>query len=172
MAADIDGYRQGIGTRLSESSPAIEFIATFMRFEFALKHGGFLKGERGHRAEPGWDDLAGKLGTGFFADMQAAPQAHIFFSAPPKRLVVAEDRTPKVEPGPVDPPKNAQDLLKAVRQVRNNLFHGAKPDLGTRDMELIEASLFVLDCTMAACETTSECEQVPVKFEHAPVNGA
>lgn len=171
MAAGIDEYRQGIANALLQSPIAIEFIATFARFEFALKRGGFLEGKPRCSAGANWNAFAQQLGRGFFAEMQAAPETGLLFTKPPQRLVVADDET---KPEFISPEvvRNAQQLFEAVRLVRNNLFHGEKPGIGGRDRDLIRASMFVLDRAMAACASTPGCEGVPAAFTVAHVDGA
>lgn len=148
---------------------AVVFFAVFSRFEFALKRGGFLMGAPGNSAHADWNTLATTLGPAFFATLHATPEASIFFTAQPKRLVVVDqDNVTFEEPDDI---VNLQMLFEAVRLVRNNLFHGEKAYIGQRDKDLLAASLFVLDSTMAACETTPACARVPIAFAFAPIGG-
>lgn len=82
----MDDYRNGIGDEIPQL--ARTFFATFIRFEFALKRGGFAAGSVGKPATPNWDDFAAKLGPDFFTRIKGAPEADIFFSNPPKKLMV------------------------------------------------------------------------------------
>jgi hypothetical protein len=60
-------------------------------------------------------------------------------------------------------------LFEAVRLVRNNLFHGEKARLDDRDVDLLNASLFVLDLAMAWCAREVRCRRVPAAFVFAVV---
>lgn len=161
----MDGYRAHI--EYHHSLQAMQFFVVFSRYEFALKRGGFLKGSPGKRAEPDWDSFAEKLGSIFFDAMRAAPEADIFFSAQPKRLIVVDAKTVDfVKPANI---VNGKMLFEAIRLVRNNLFHGEKPCLRARDKKLLTASLFVLDSAMQSCPTTKGCELVPPTFDYAHI---
>lgn len=159
-------YRNGIEQNLAPI--ALEFFATFSRFEFALKRGTYAAGYEGKRASPDWIRFAGDLGDNFFTQMEAAHAARIFFEAPPKRLTI------KVGGGVefTDQAKlaNTQMLLEAVGLVRNNLFHGEKIWVGERDEALIRASLFVLDSAYAAASAREDMRQVCAAFRYAHIN--
>ncbi len=159
-------YRNGIEQNLAPI--ALEFFATFSRFEFALKRGTYAAGYEGKRASPDWIRFAGDLGDDFFTQMEAADAARIFFEAPPKRLTI------KVGGGVefTDQAKlaNTQMLLEAVGLVRNNLFHGEKIWVGERDEALIRASLFVLDSAYAAASAREDMRQVCAAFRYAHIN--
>lgn len=159
-------YRNGIEQNLAPI--ALEFFATFSRFEFALKRGTYAAGYEGKRASPDWIRFAGDLGDDFFTQMEAADAARIFFEAPPKRLTI------KVGGGVefTDQAKlaNTQMLLEAVGLVRNNLFHGEKIWVGERDEALIRASLFVLHSAYAAASAREDMRQVCAAFRYAHIN--
>lgn len=145
------------------------FFALFSRTEFALKRGGFLVGQVGGSAEPDWNNFAAALGTGLYNSLAAAPESNILFSQPPKRLVVQSANEVKfVKPDDI---KNLQMLFEAVRRVRNNLFHGEKVNLSPRDRDLMEASVYVLNTAMNACDAVPQCKKVPIAFMFAQVPG-
>lgn len=79
-------YRNSIEQNLAPI--ALEFFATFSRFEFALKRGTYAAGYESKRASPNWIRFAGDLGDDFFTHMEAADAARFFFEAPPKRLTI------------------------------------------------------------------------------------
>ena len=130
----------------------LRFVCFFSRFEFALKASGFLKGdERG--AEADWDMLSNSLtGTLISADGQSLQAAvNALLAKPPKKQVVREGRLAWTEPALGSGESNEAYVLRLVRQVRNNLFHGGKypypdgPLQGTeRNKELLRAGLEVL----------------------------
>jgi hypothetical protein len=159
-------YRNGIEQNLAPI--ALEFFATFSRFEFALKRGNYAAGDEGKKASPDWIGFASDLGDDFFKQMEAADPARIFFEAPPKRLTIKVGGG--VEFTDQDKLTNTQMLLAAVGLVRNNLFHGEKIWMGERDEALIRASLFVLDSAHAAANTREDMRQVCAAFRYAEIN--
>jgi len=159
-------YRIGIEQYLAPI--AIEFFATFSRFEFALKRGNYAAGDEGKKASPDWIRFAGDLGDDFFKQMEAANAAQIFFEAPPKRLTIKVGGG--VEFTDQDKLLNTQMLLAAVGLVRNNLFHGEKIYVDNRDEALIRASLFVLDSAYATANAREDMRQVCAAFRYAQIN--
>jgi hypothetical protein len=159
-------YRLGIDKTLKPI--AIEFFATFSRFEFALKRGRYVNGQVGGRASPDWIRFGTELGMDFFKEMKAAEPARIFFEAPPKRLTVREDRG--VEFTEQAAIVNTQMLLEAVGLVRNNLFHGEKAGIGQRDEDLLRASLFVLDSAFGTAQQRVGMCSFCNAFQYAAIN--
>ena len=118
---------------------ACEFFAVFSRFEFALKEGGYVKGEG--RASPDWQRFAREVVLE--ADGPVAVSLGYLIAYPP------QIQTPDLKwkslalQGKTDRAK----ALESIQRVRNNLFHGGKhPPLSApgRDAELVQASLTVL----------------------------
>lgn len=106
----------------------LEFLATFARFEFALKKAGYAQGDD-TKVLPDWDSFARDV-----AKLDAAVLAPVLHACrylqehPPKKQIlqngslqwVARQGTSGSAIG---------DVLLSVRTVRNNLFHGGKfPD--------------------------------------------
>lgn len=100
---------------------AVKFIATFLRFEFALKEEGL--GAKESKASVEWGRVAAKLGPEFYESVCKSGAAETIIRHPPKKQV-CRDHRPDWERQ--DPPKDTQQLLEAVRRVRNNLLHGGK----------------------------------------------
>jgi hypothetical protein len=128
------------------SEQGVKLFKVMMRLEFALKDIGY--GACGWRqaAEVNWDRYAKeKLGLAFWQKISAAPEVEVLIQAPPKRQIIDQD-------GHLDWEQSAavsciQDLVGAIRRVRNNLFHGGKsgdPD-ADRNTRLYAAALFVVD---------------------------
>lgn len=118
---------------------ACEFFAVFSRFEFALKEGGYVKGEG--RASPDWQRFTRDVVLE--ADGPVAVSLGYLIAYPP------QIQTPDLKwkalalQGKTDRAK----ALESIQRVRNNLFHGGKhPPMSTpgRDAELVQASLAVL----------------------------
>jgi hypothetical protein len=135
----------------------LDFFATFSRFECGLKRAGFVREGVHGSASPDWKAFANAIDEQLTAATDAA-----FTSA--KDFLLREP--PQLQK--YDPPKSvkwegnapranesaAQYLLRLVRDVRNNLFHGGKypesqggPISGEslRNAKLLQACLTVLD---------------------------
>ncbi len=123
------------------SQAGYDLFAVFARFEYAMKKGGF---RRVNRAEAAWRTFADTLPAGFFAQMQAAPEAAIYFAAPPDRLVTDGAHSVRWSGAPITP-TNAADLFDSINIARNNLFHGDKQHDRQRDTQLMAAALFILN---------------------------
>ena len=145
---------------------AIEFLAVFSRMEYALKVGGFAIG-RDKSVDANWDSFANAINAAFLANAEAnVVEARDFLlQSPPRRQVLLAGKVRFVDQ--VIDPKQAltQQLLRLVRTVRNNLFHGGKylPDGEQepgRNERLVRASL----CVLLACSVLND--DVRMNFEH------
>lgn len=103
---------------------AFKFFYWFSRFEFALKQNDYLKDKKaGQNAEPGW----GKFIERWHEEYSASDEAKRLIDASPKRQVVTADGSLGWKCVEIQVRDN--DLLKVIRVlkiVRNNLFHGGK----------------------------------------------
>lgn len=133
------------------------FFAFFSRFEYALKRAKFLKpgsSNQAYQAEPDWDKYADEL-RGQFAkvddgDFKAA-YAYLR-SNPPKKQVVKGNQINWNVSRQDKSESDEKYILRLVRTVRNNLFHGGKypspvgpvGDVG-RNNGLLESCIVVLD---------------------------
>ena len=127
------------------------FLGVFSRFEFALKRSIFLKGSE--QAEADWDRYADSLRGKFqLVDDTSFTKAVAFFlEAPPKKQVVSGGNLNWKDTSIGNGEHREKYVLRLVRIVRNNLFHGGKypipvgplEDAG-RNHELLKASLTVL----------------------------
>ena len=123
----------------------------FSRFEFALKRSGCLKPLE--YAEADWDGYANSLrDTCRFVEGAGFTEAVAFLlKSPPQRQVVSLCDIGWKDTEKGDGEHHEHYVLRLVRVVRNNLFHGGKfpvpvgplQDVG-RNGELIEACLVVL----------------------------
>lgn len=124
----------------------VRLFKVLMRFEFALKDAGYVTSGYRHAVEVQWDRYANeKLGSAFWNKIQVASSAMVLIQTPPKRQVIDQDGNLAWEKtGTVT---SIQELVGALRRVRNNLFHGGKsgdPD-AERSAKLYAASLFIID---------------------------
>ena len=131
---------------------AISFSAIFARFEYALKRSGYIL-DKGQRVEADWDRFANELGVTFWDEVRNSGDAGILIARPPRKQAVAEDGG--LDWREAQPVGNVQELLGAVRRVRNNLFHGDKylgPDWdSSRNERLVIESRAVLELALKKC---------------------
>ena len=141
MAVDTN-YRAGI--KLLFKNEWGSLVATFARFEYALKLAGYLKHEKpGASAEAGWARFAADLGDGFLAQCRSVPEIAVLFIAPPRLLKVDRDQAVSwKKPRVVN---SVSDVFAVVQDVQGNLFHGDSRVHGERDGERIVAAQAVLD---------------------------
>lgn len=131
-----------------------QFFAAFSRFEFALKEAGFAKKRRANddSVQPDWSGYAKTVG-GQFAKVNGRrfqDAVEFITNFPPNIQVVGAGGTLKWQ-APARAPKDTDEdyVLRLVRTVRNNLFHGGKhsggPSQWERDGELLGVSLVILE---------------------------
>lgn len=132
---------------------AWEFFVFFSRFEYALKRDRrFLQPGTGD-AQPNWDRFASDHNHNFNpATSQALQDAVAFYLAhPPRKQLRNHGEMSWSEPQTWDGREPQLIwLLRVVRTVRNNLFHGGKFPLlpvheVSRDRNLIMHGLVILD---------------------------
>jgi hypothetical protein len=113
------------------SRDAVKLVATFLRFEFALKEAGFCP--RGGDAIVEWGRVTKKLGAVFYKAVRKSGNADTIVKRPPKKQIA---RDHQLEWERQAAPANVHQLFEAVRRVRNNLVHGGKsggPDADPND---------------------------------------
>jgi hypothetical protein len=135
----------------------LEFFYLFSRFEYALKRASFMRkgkeGRNGIAAEANWDlyadSIKGRFATLISDDFKAARE--FLESEPPKKQIVQEGQLDWKASQIGEGESKELYLLRLVKTVRNNLFHGGKyplqvlPDTGVdRNRRLICASIVVL----------------------------
>jgi hypothetical protein len=129
------------------------FFETFSRFECALKRGGFVRRGQHGSANPDWGRFADEVATGLDAGTNPdfIRAKSFLLLEPPRRQVFVEPDSVEWEDNPRRQNEaEAQYLLRLVRDVRNNLFHGGKYPSGSesevgRNAKLLRACLTVLD---------------------------
>jgi hypothetical protein len=124
------------------------FFYSFSRFEFALKECGYLKSRRiGVSAEPGWEEFTKRWSNTYRLSHAAGTLIHLG----PEQQVVGKGDVLKWVSVRID--GCASDLERVVRllkTVRNNLFHGGKHggagwDDPERTGSLLQCGMTVLD---------------------------
>ena len=128
------------------------FFWKFSVFECALKREGFLRPGPKNGAEPNWDRF-GKEVQGRFSQVSIpgfADAVGNFRKLSPQRQVVRDGHLGwepiRQKAGQAD----EEYILRLLRTVRNNLFHGGKYPDGSiaevaRDRDILRAALKILD---------------------------
>jgi hypothetical protein len=139
----------------------LRFFLTFAAFEYALKATGLLKRHPEDPAdlppaEPDWDrfavSLRGRFDATRAAELREASQ-YLLDHAPNKQVLLGGVPTWQTPTRAVDV-NDVDFLLRMIRCVRNNLFHGGKHNIGEhesteRTERLLRASLTVLATCLA-----------------------
>lgn len=144
----------------------LDFFLTFSRFEYALKSSNYFTGSS-QEAKPDWLRFANSLQGIFQADRnEQLQQAYEYIvDYPPQRQVIVGDsidwQVSNKHPGESD----IQFLLRMVRYIRNNLFHGGKHNIGVdedtqRTELLLRNSLTILkECLVLAPHVKAAFDQ-------------
>ncbi len=128
----------------------LDFLMVFSRFEFALKRSGFVAGNE-RRASANWDQFGSTNHQqfGICEDPALREATDLLCREPPKKQVFKDNRLQWEEIA--HDPQEPQFLyvLRSVRTIRNNLFHGGKFPDGpvadpARDRQLLQCALAVL----------------------------
>lgn len=144
------------------SKIAFEFFYRFSRFEFCLKENSYLKNKQpGFSAEPGWKCFVVKHAEAY----ALSAEAEALLASPPEQQIVADNL--ELAWQPISFEKCTSDLdkvVKSVKTVRNNLFHGGKHgaagwDDPVRARLLIEMSTAVLAVLAVLGDFTDDYER-------------
>jgi len=129
----------------------LNFFACFSRFECALKRSGFVKKNK-EEATPDWDTYSNGLPGSFSTEGDEAFLGAIAYlrEFPPRRQIVEKGALGWKDTPKGDGEKEVAYVLRLVRVVRNNLFHGGKYRTGpvqdpARNHRLLEACMVVLE---------------------------
>lgn len=140
-----------IETLVTDRNIVYQFFGFFSRFEYALKRRGYLK--PGKKANPNWEEYANSIQGRFrrVKDTDFSKAINLFLKEPPKTQVVSGNNLTWVDTiqGPGEHEEHY--ILRLVRTVRNNLFHGGKFPIPigpladvARNQKLLEAGITVL----------------------------
>lgn len=144
------------------SSLAFDFFSWFSRFEFSLKENSYLQnGNVGERAEPGWDAFVEK----WHAEYTPTVEAKILLAAKLQRQIVGPNQELRWKPvGLEDCRSELAKVVRLLKTVRNNLFHGGKHggagwDDPKRTELLLSSSKAVLDQLAALASLEADYTQ-------------
>lgn len=159
MRPYVDPPLPGVIRRIANSADrrlAWEFFVFFSRFEYALKrHDRYLMPGTGP-AEPNWDRFASDYADAFdpHVSPELAAAVDHYLSAPPRKQLRDNGKMTWSEPSAYDGLEPLLVwLLRVIRVVRNNLFHGGKFPLvsisdPSRDRDLLAHAIAVLDACL------------------------
>ena len=153
---------------------AEDWLLVFSRFEYALKASGYFKRHQPvpptwPKAEPDWDRFAVSLRASFNAnatdDIRRA--CEYLFDSPPNQQIILNDAVAWGTPVRPNDETDIEFLLRMVRCVRNNLFHGGKHNIGVhedvqRTERLLRSSLTIL----AACLDLAPAQNTAYRDAH------
>jgi hypothetical protein len=134
----------------------LDFFLTFSKFEYALKNSGFFikhpdQPNGAPPAEPDWDTFAVSLRTVFDSTKseELKEACRYLLESPPNKQVIVND-APAWETPTRSQVTDFEFLLRAIRIVRNNLFHGGKYNIEfhettERTCKLLQSTLVVLN---------------------------
>ena len=143
----------------------LEFFIVFSRFEYALKASGLFKRHppdppRWPKAEPDWDSFAVALRDTFNPNGtdELREACRYLQESPPNQQVIIDDVVAWETPVRPDEETNIQFLLRMIRCVRNNLFHGGKYNVEMHEEKhrtemLLRSSLVILDACLNVSPT-------------------
>jgi hypothetical protein len=130
----------------------LEFFYEFSRFEYALKRAGFLIDKRdGAKAEPNWDVFANTILSqwGGIKDEAFTGACSFIIADPPRQQIVDGGSLEWSDTQRANGEKDPAFVLRCVRKIRNNLFHGGKFPNGPvaspeRNTHLLQHAIAVL----------------------------
>jgi hypothetical protein len=144
-----------------------EFFLLFSRFEYALKRAGFVKGDDS-KAQAHWPRFARSIDSKLTSatEQEFLEAVLILNLEPPKKQVMKCGQLGWAENVKESHETDAEWILRLVRTVRNNLFHGGKyPELVVEDYErnrnLLKACLVILKSTARMNPSVHQILQEP-----------
>jgi len=127
--------RMSITQTRADRDLLLTFFLTFARFEYALKASGLFKRDNRQRnplrpreAEPDWDTFAVSL-RDLFQIQKSEPlqnACEFILTCPPWKQVVINNVIDWETPVRPQEESNIKFILRMIRCIRNNLFHGGK----------------------------------------------
>jgi hypothetical protein len=139
----------------ADGKTVLVFFAFFSRFEYALKRSGFLVKNK-DEASPDWDafanDLRGRLDA--ITDPCFRDAVAFLQNEPPRKQVLVGGAPDWAENPRATGEHHENYLLRLVRTIRNNLFHGGKYGSApvaddARNSKLLAAGVTVLSHCLA-----------------------
>lgn len=164
-------------TRVSEQL-LLEFFLNFSRFEHALKSSGYFQRINPNRrrrlgspdAKPDWDRFAASLRNVFQIDRseELRNACNYILDTPPRKQVIINNSVAWETPVRPQHESDVEFLLRMVKSVRNNLFHGGKHNIelheDTQRTELLLRNGIVIlrECLELAPHVKQEYDQAVI----------
>jgi hypothetical protein len=135
----------------------LQFFVAFSRFEYALKRSGFVKCGPSHSVLPDWNKFASERLDEQIEDLMdtefTAARSYLFQKPPQRQILRSNNTTGWCENSKRHNESEGVYLLRLVRDVRNNLFHGGKyprpdglvTDQALHNSQLLQACLTILE---------------------------
>jgi len=142
---------------------AFTFFYWFSRFEFSLKENGFLKSEtEGKNAEAGWDIFVKHYSSDF---EHTEDTKRLLFLNPKRQKVGVNKNLEWQDVGLTDCQSELSKVVRLLKTIRNNLFHGGKHgadgwDNPERTRILLVTGKNVLDQLAELADFTGDYEQL------------
>lgn len=129
-----------------------DFFLVFSRTEYALKNGGFSKGNE-RRVDPDWDGFSASIKDVFVKDKsnELSDAFDYILKNPPKKQVLRQNNLDWDKNIPNGNLTDIEKVLNLVRRIRNNLFHGGKHNDANTDHNklLLKSSLAIIrECVL------------------------
>ncbi len=145
---------------------AVDFFCVFARFEFALKASGCFSKRKDGSAEADWEKYRKRPEImSLFHSLKKSDKVKYIIKSPPKtQIVLTRDCSPLIDWEQKNdiPLRNMKGLIRAIKQTRNNLFHGGKTFAGEfivgseRNHKLIAAATTALLTMLNVTEDVKE----------------
>lgn len=137
------------------SPRAVEFFAMFSRMEYALKRCDKFRSNRKGFVEAEWATFAGDVRVdGLYTQLAQQCEANELVHLPPTQREISGHSLEWGKPPPKC--KDMKDIIRALRNVRNNLLHGEKGcGEDARDIRLFDSAIFVMNEMLEACPEVS-----------------
>ncbi len=140
---------------IADKETVMKFFFVFSRFEYALKRAKYLKPNKENIAWADWDKFSKDLENIFTTNKTPELREAIDYlqKHPPLKQIVKKGKIGWQKKKPLNHKPDIHWILKQVRIVRNNLFHGGKFPDGpiqdpARNPELIKNCLIILEACL------------------------
>lgn len=153
----------------------LEYFLTFSKIEYALKISGFFQHTAPKNvnpikppdAKPDWDNFANSLRNSFDRNSSEVltDACNYFFDQPPNKQVIVNEGVAWESPVIPNNEHSIQFLLRMIRSVRNNLFHGGK--FNNEDEE--RTTLLLINSLIILRECLKLSPDVNNRYDHAVI---
>jgi len=147
----------------------LEFFLRFSRVEFALKASGFALGDV-EGVRPNWNGFAISLRGKFHktANPELLQVCDFVLNDPPRRQVLVDGRLAWNTQAQAVGEADVEFLIKMVRSVRNNLFHGGKYNIALHE-DTARSEALLRNCLIILEECVDLSPVVKQAFEEAKI---